>query len=118
MLLKISPYSLAERDLVIRPFIDDDHVAEVDGLRAGWILHASASEPGPFWWWSLTGPCCTMGRVEKEGRCNSLEEAKRELSAAYARWLRWALSQDDEVTWFASRPHNPQPAAAPASSAG
>ncbi|MFN4142541.1 hypothetical protein [Aestuariivirga sp.] len=112
MLLQISPLSLADRPLIIRSFAGEDHVAEVDGLRAGWILQAESTPVGE-WWWSLTGPSCALARVPNTGRCPSFEKAKAELAAAYSLWLEWALRQQNPVSWYSrSRDHQVAPPAA------
>jgi hypothetical protein len=100
MKLSIDAGRLINRPLTFRPFLGHDHIAEVNGLRVGWILLTAETSGKHEWWWSMTGPCCSMARVRNAGRCSSLEDAKRQLRDMYEDWLTWAIKQSGPVTWF------------------
>jgi hypothetical protein len=102
MKLSIDARRLSQRPLTFRPFLGDDHIAEVGDMRVGWILLTSGASGRPEWWWSMTGPCCSMARLGTSGRASSLEEAKSGMREAYARWLSWAVVQTAPVTWWTS----------------
>ncbi len=99
MVVNFPAERLQDKPLVFRRFLGDDHVAEVDGLRAGWILHSSNSG-SPVWWWTLTGPCCGHARIENSGECATLDAAKQAFQRAYATWLTWASAEAGTVAWF------------------
>lgn len=100
MKLSVDARKLVNRPLTFRPFLGQDHIAEVNGLRVGWILLTSENSGKQEWWWSMTGPSGAMSRVQNAGKALTLEDAKRQLRNTYDAWLAWAISQAGPVTWF------------------
>ena len=99
MSLNIDTARYRDQPLTFRTFLENDYVAEIDGLRAGWIL--SGEKKGVrVWWWTMTGPCCGHGRVPSYGESASLEEAKEQFRVAFGQWRQWALSEEVPVRWF------------------
>lgn len=86
--------------LDIHPFLGEDHVAEIGGLRAGWILAGTPADSGRVWLWTLTGPSCGTARVNTVGGCSSLGEAKAELLGAFEQWKSWAITTPQQAVWF------------------
>jgi hypothetical protein len=104
MRLLIGANRLKGKQLQFRKLFQGDHLVEIDGLRAGWILGPPAGNDPPVWLWTMTGPACSMAMVDKTGQCGLFTDAKTEFSAAFNRWLTWALEQPDPVTWFEPTP--------------
>jgi hypothetical protein len=100
MAFTIPPLRITDKPLEFRSFLGSDHIAEVDGLRVGWILDAESPEGRPRWLWTMTGPCCGHARVNNIGECSTLEAAKLELRKAFEDWKAWAGEQREPVTWF------------------
>lgn len=107
MRLLIGADCLQGKQLQFRKLFQGDHLVEIDGLRAGRIL--AGPPPGndpPVWLWTMTGPACSMARVDNTGQCALLTKAKSEFTAAFNRWLTWALAQPDPVPWFEPDPQD------------
>ena len=102
MPMRLSASRFDNSNLIFRHFLGADYVAEIDGLRAGWILAGSSSGQEQSWWWTLTGPSCGPGRILNVGQCRSLDEARAELRVAFERWTAWAGSQAEPVLWCGS----------------
>jgi hypothetical protein len=97
------PERLQGKPLLFRSFLGQDYVAEVDGLRVGWILQGTSADGGRVWWWTVTGPSCGMARLNNVGRSTQLEVAQEEVRICYTRWLDWALKQQKDVIWFGAK---------------
>lgn len=99
-MLQFSAERLRGKPLKFSLFLGQDYVAEVDGLRAGWILAGNGPDGRRVWWWTVTGPSCGMARVNNVGRSEQLGVAQDEVRICYNKWLEWALKQPDDVIWF------------------
>lgn len=99
-MLQFPAQRLRGKPLQFRLFLGKDYVAEIDGLRVGWILSGTGSEGQRVWWWTVTGPSCGMARVNNVGRSAQLGVAQDELRVCFNRWMDWALKQDGDVIWF------------------
>lgn len=104
MSLTIDTDRLRNHPLTFRTFLDHDYVAEVDGLRAGWILSDNANDTRT-WWWTMTGPCCGHARISSHGKSSSLEDAKEQFRQAFEKWRQWAVSEEEPVRWFGAGFH-------------
>lgn len=105
MRLEFGANRLKGKQLQFRNLFQGDYLVEIDGLRAGLIL--AGPPPGknpPVWLWTMTGPACSLARVDNTGQCALFTDAKTEFSTAFNRWLTWALEQPDPVTWFEPTP--------------
>ena len=100
MLLRIPAKRLIGQPLVFTSFLGSDLVAEIDGLRAGWILASDINEGRPFWWWTMTGPSCGEARIINTGRTLQLDEAKAAFRTAFGKWMDWASNQSRPIVWF------------------
>jgi hypothetical protein len=76
-----------------------DYIAEIEGLRVGWILKED-SDASPRWWRTMIGPGCGLAGINNVGQCRALDEAKAQLRAAFDAWLIWARNQSSPVVWF------------------
>lgn len=112
MTMQVPAERFLNKPVIFRPFLGADHVAEVDGLRAGWILYGEA-KGAPLWWWTMTGPCCGHGRISSCGESRSLDEAKDSFRDAFDRWRHWALSETESVRWFGAAYRAPESAFLP-----
>lgn len=110
-MLQFPAARLRGKPIQFNQFLGQDYVAEVDGLRAGWILSAAEPDGRRIWWWTVTGPSCGMARINNVGRTHQLGIAQDELRKCYQRWLDWALTQDGDIVWFGEGPnqHAPHP---------
>lgn len=95
---------LRGKQIQFRLFLGQDYVAEIDGLRVGWILSAAGPEGRHIWWWTVTGPSCGMARVNNVGRAEQLGAAQDDVRKCFTRWLDWALMQPGDIVWFGEGP--------------
>jgi hypothetical protein len=114
MMLNVAAERFRDEPVVFRPFLGTDYLAEVDGLRAGWILYSELRDT-PTWWWTMTGPCCGHGRISSCGESRSLDDAMDSFREAFERWRHWALSEPEPVRWFGAAYQVPESAFLPKS---